>query len=257
MLNIMNGDIYRAKKSKLLYGVLAFSAFIALFLMILNRNDIRLGVSIFGNLTAFISAEDVLKLGSQYQKGLGIVVAIFVATFIGQEYQWNTWQHKWLIGKHRTWMYFSKLVISSMVSIIVFLIFELIALLCSGQIIELFKNGYMIMLLCGSLIYAALGAVLCLISMLIKGNIASIVATLGYIFVGETLSTVLRSISSSSVTLAKIVTWGIQHSIYGMSSTLSTAPLTVTSVFPIAISALGIWIITTIIGMMFFRRYEL
>lgn len=94
MLNIMNGDIYRAKKSKLLYGVLAFSAFIALFLMILNRNDIRLGVSIFGNLTTFISAEDVLKLGSQYQKGLGIVVAIFVATFIGQEYQWNTWQHK-------------------------------------------------------------------------------------------------------------------------------------------------------------------
>ncbi len=53
-------------------------------LMILNGQDIRIGISIFGNLTTFISPEDVIALGVQYQKGLGIIVAVFISVFIGQ-----------------------------------------------------------------------------------------------------------------------------------------------------------------------------
>lgn len=76
MLNVINGDLYRIKKSKLFYGVIIIAGLIASLLMILNRQDIRIGISIFGNLTTFISVEDVITLGIQYQKGLGIIVAI-------------------------------------------------------------------------------------------------------------------------------------------------------------------------------------
>lgn len=65
MLNVINGDLYRIKKSKLFYGVIIIAGLIASLLMILNRQDIRIGISIFGNLTTFISVEDVITLGIQ------------------------------------------------------------------------------------------------------------------------------------------------------------------------------------------------
>lgn len=170
MLNIINGDFYRIKKSILFYGVIIFAGLISFLLMILNRQDIRIGISIFGNLTTFISPEDVIALGVQYQEGLGIIAAVFISVFIGQEYQWNTWQHKWLISKNRFGMYLSKAILSAIVSALTFLVFELCALLFSGQISVMLAGGYITTVLCGSLIYIALGAVLCFISMLIKNN---------------------------------------------------------------------------------------
>lgn len=71
MLNIINSDIYRIKKSKLFYGAIILAGLISFLLVTLNRQDIRLGVSVFGNLTTFVTAKDVIALGIQYQKGIG------------------------------------------------------------------------------------------------------------------------------------------------------------------------------------------
>ena len=141
-------DFYRIKKSKLFYGAIILSSFIALSLMLLNRQDIRLGISIFGNLTTFILPEDVINLGVTYQKGLGIIIAIVLSVFIGQEYQWNTWQNKWLISKTRIGMYLSKALLSAVLSAVIFLFFEITALLFSGQFTYLLENGFAQKLIC-------------------------------------------------------------------------------------------------------------
>jgi len=90
MTNIWKNDLYRIGKSKLLYGVVAFTCFIAFSLIMLMRQDIRLGISVFGNLTAFKGIDDIIRIGIAYQKGLGILVAVLISVFIGQEYQWQT-----------------------------------------------------------------------------------------------------------------------------------------------------------------------
>lgn len=257
MLNIIHSDIYRMRKSNLLYGVIALSGFIAFLLVMLNRQDIRLGISIFGNLTTFISAEDVVRLGIEYQKGLGIIVAVFISVFIGREYQWNTWQHKWLISKSRLGMYLSKAILSAAVSALTFLIFELSALLFSGQTNVLLANGYVTILFCGGMVYIALGAVLCFISMLIKNSTTSVIVALGYILFSETFVTVLQNIGSVSAILEKIVAWCVQHSIYGISSALATTSMTPEVIRTTITSSFIIFTVITITGMLLFHKYEL
>jgi hypothetical protein len=63
MTNVWKSDLYRIGKSKLLYGVAAFTFIIAFFLIMLMRQDIRLGISVFGNLPAFKGIDDMIRIG--------------------------------------------------------------------------------------------------------------------------------------------------------------------------------------------------
>lgn len=87
MIHVWKSDLYRLGKSKLLYGVMAFSCSIALFLVLLMQQDIRVGISVFGDLTAFKGWDDIIRMGITYSKGLGIMAAMLISVFIGQEYQ--------------------------------------------------------------------------------------------------------------------------------------------------------------------------
>lgn len=257
MLKIARNDLYRLRKSKLFYFFILFTGFISLLLMILNRQDIRLGISVFGNLTTFITANDIIKIGIEYQKGLGIVAAVFVSVFVGQEYLWNTWQHKWLISKSRIGMYLSKTMISSLTAIAIFLFYEVIALLFSGQMKELFTVEYVASLICGSFLYASLGAVICLISMLIKNSTASIIVSLCYVLFSETLATAILNISSLFNSTGKMGKWFVQHTVYGMSSAIYSTANEVNILLPVISNSLAIIGLTAFIGTFVFRRYEL
>lgn len=225
--------------------------------MILNRQDIRLGISIFGNLTTFISAEDVVKLGIEYQKGLGIIAAIFISVFIGQEYQWNTWQYKWLIGKTRPGMYLSKTLLSVVSSVTIFLLFEFIALICSGQFDNLLKSGYIQMMICGTFIYTALGSVLCMISMLIKNSTASITVSLGFVLCGEIMMSIMQNIAGAFPMTEQVISTWSRHTIYGMSVMICNSPSTYNSILSTALSSLCISFLTILIGIWRFSKYEL
>ena len=144
-----------------------------------------------------------------------------------------------------------------MVSALTFLVFELSALLFSGQMGNLLASGYVTTLFCGSAIYMALGAVLCFISMLIKNGTTSVIVSLGYILFSETIMTALPNIGSVSEVTEKIAIWCVKHSIYGMSTTLATAPMTPTLVVSIVIGSIAILAVTTVTGMLLFRKYEL
>ena len=257
MTNIWKSDLYRIGKSKLFYGVTAFTCIIAFLLIMLIRQDIRLGISVFGDLTAFKGIDDIIRIGIAYQKGLGILVAVLISVFIGQEYQWQTWQQKWLTSKNRIYIYLSKAALSSVVSAAIFLIFQIVALLSSSQIQEMLTPEYAGMMVSGLFIYAALGSVICLLSMLVKSSTASIIVCLGYVLFSETLVSVIKNLSSFSDTAARLVEWGVRHSIYGMSSIVSGASVSPDLAITILINSLAIMLLSTVIGLFIFRKYEL
>lgn len=239
MTNIWKSDLYRIVKNKLFYGITAFTCIIALLLIMLMRQDIRLGISVFGDLTAFKKIDGIIRIGIAYQKGLGILVAVLISVFIGQEYQWQTWQQKWLTSKNRIFIYLSKAALSSAVSAAIFLIFQIVALLSSGQIQEMLTPEYTGMMISGVFIYAALGSVICLLSMLVKSSTASIIVCLGYVLFSETLVSVIKNLSSFSDTAARLVEWSVRHSIYSMSSIVSGASVSIDLAITILINSLA------------------
>ena len=116
----------------LFYGIAVVTIIMATVLMLMIRQDIRMGISVFGNLTALRNADDIIRIGVQYHKGLGIFAAILTSVFIGQEYNWKTWQHKWITNNSRAGIYLSKATLSAVVSVVIFLLFQAVAVLCSG-----------------------------------------------------------------------------------------------------------------------------
>lgn len=239
------------------YGIMAFIGILAFLLMMIMRQDIRVGISVFGNLTAFKGIEDIIRIGTEYQKGLGILITILISVLIGQEYQWKTWQHKWIIGKSRTYIYLSKAILSSVTSAAVFLLFELIALFSSGQISNILTSGYVAMIICGLAIYTALGAVICLLSMLIKNNTTSIIVCLCYVLFSETLWSAIRNLSNFSSSVVKIVELGIRHSIYGMSTIISSTSVSANTTISIVINSAVIMLMAAVFGLIIFSKYEL
>lgn len=257
MLSMLKCDLFRLKNSKLFYCFISISGFMALLLMLIHRQDIRLGISIFGNLTTFISIDDIINLGIQYQKGLGIIVAIFISIFIGQEYLWNTWQQKWLVNKNRFHIYCSKMILSAASASILFLVFEAMALICSGQITEICNMDYLAVMVSGIFLYSALGTVICMISMLIKNSTVSTVAALCYVLFNETIATVILNIGNASEKAAEFASWCVQHSLYGLSAVILSPGYSIESVLPIAANTVLISLTVTVIGMMVYRKYEL
>ena len=257
MWNIWKSDLYRMGKSRLFYGAEVFACLIAFLLVILMRQDIRLGISIFGGLTAFKGIDDIVRFGITYQKGLGILIAILISVFIGQEYQWRTWQHKWMTGRNRIFIYLSKAALSPLVSASIFLVFQIVVLLSSGRIQEIFAPEYAGMIISGIFIYAALGSVICLLSMLVKSSTVSIIVCLGYVLLSETLVSVMRNLGSFSDTAAKLAEWGVRHSVYGMTSAVSGASVSIGLVISILINSLAIMLLSAAIGVFLFRKYEL
>jgi ABC-type transport system involved in multi-copper enzyme maturation permease subunit len=257
MSSILKCDLYRFGKSKLLYGIVVFTAFIAVILVILIRQDIRIGISVFGDLTAFKGIDDIVRAGVRYHNGLGIFVAILLSGFIGQEYQWKTWQHKWMINKSRAHIYLSKAVFSSTGSAAIFLIYQTFALVGSGQIQDMLTGAYIATVISGLFIYAALGAVICLLSMLIKNSTASMIVCLLYVLLGETLASVMSNIGSISATVGRFVEFGIRHSVYGMSTIVSSTAFSIEHIMPIITNSFIIMIFCTVFGLIVFRKYEL
>lgn len=257
MIKLLRSDLYRLGKSKLLYGVIGFTGVLSFLLMMIMLQDIRVGISVFGNLTAFKEIEDIIRLGTEYQKGLGILVAILISVWIGQEYQWKTWQHKWIISKSRTGIYLSKAIVSSSISAAVFLQFQLIALFSSGLVSNIITSRYIATVISGIALYASLGAVLCLLSMLIKNNTASTILCLCYVLFSETIWSSITNLSGFSSRVVKIVELGMRHSIYGMSAIISSSSFSTDMAISIVINSVFITLIATSFGITAFRKYEL
>jgi len=252
MTNLIKHDLYRVRKSKLFYCIVVLVIGISLLFSMIVRNA-NLGIFVAGYVMEFRDVYDVIRTGVLYQRGLGIFVSILISIFIGQEYQWRTWQHKWLSNKNRTQIYLSKLITSAWLSVLIFLAFQLVALIFSNQITEILTLSYIATIIGGIAIYATLGAVLCMISMLAKSATGSVVACLCYILIAETLLNSIINFTRFSEPLARVVAWGARHSILGMSLRVSIG---YNFVF-IIINAIIITFLSTIVGLAIFQKSEL
>ncbi len=257
MMNLLRSDLYRIGKSKLMYIIMAITGIIAVLLSVMLHRDMRVGISVFGSLTAFKGIDDIIRIGITYQKGLGILTAFLVSILIGQEYLWKTWQHKWIIGKTRIGIYLSKSIFSSAISAAVFFVFELTVLLGSGQFSNILTRKYTAMILCGFAIYSALGAVVCLFSMLIKSNTTAIIICLCYILFSETVWSVVTKLSNVSSIAAGIVEFALRHSIYGMSMVVSLTALSADMTISVVMNSAVIILIASAVGVCVFQKYEL
>ena len=259
MPNVLKSDFYRfATSSKLLYGLAAFVSGIAFLLVMMVRSDISLGIGASDTWIIISEIDDIIQMGIQFHNGLlGVVVAVLISVFIGQEFQWKTWQNKWVTIKSRSHIYLSKMVLSSFASAVMFLVYQLVALFGSGQMGSILTREYAFMLICGLFIYAALGTVICLIAMSVKSNVASVVMCLCYVLFIETLLFAVSNLASRSATAGRFVDWGIRHSIYGMVTVVSSVDFLPERTFGIVINALIIMALSTVIGLLIFRKHEL
>ena len=185
------------------------------------------------------------------------MAAVFISVFIGQENQWNTWQHKWLIGRTRAGIYLSKVLLSVILSTSLFILFEFIALICLGKISSLLESGYIQMLACGTFIYATLGSIFCLISMLIRNSVFSITVSLGYVLCGEMILSIMQNIARTIPATAQIINAWSGHTVYGMSVAVYSSPIATDLIISTAVSSLCISALTVLIGVWRFSKYEL
>ena len=260
MTNILKNDFFRFRKSKVPYVVFITTVLIAFFLTMLINQDIRLGISVFGYLVGFRGVEDIILVGSIYYNGLGIFIAVLLSVFIGQEYQWGTWQHKWIISKSRICIYLSKLIISIVISVAIFLVFQGVILLASNQTSSILTFEYALSIISGVFIYAALGAVICTLSILIKNSTLSIIASIGYVMFMGRLAFIILGVVRNLYLPEIIFTatqWLVRHSIFGMTTAIVTLPTTISLTVNIILNALSIIIIYMSIGLLAFRKYEL
>ena len=257
MSNILKYDLYRFSRANLLYGLSAFTAIVAFTLTMAISRNIRVGISVFGELTAFRGIEDIVRVGMQFDKGLGVIIAILLSVFIGQEYQWKTWQHKWVTNKSRAGIYISKVVFSSVGSALIFFIFQMTVLLCGGQIRIMLTGEYVTLMISGVFIYAALGAVICMFSMLIRSSTASVITSLCYVLFIETILSVTSGIGSASAVAGRFIGFAVRHSVFGMSTIVADVNFVPEYAPTIALNSLVIIAGTTLFGLTLFRKYEL
>ncbi|MCL2163248.1 MAG: ABC transporter permease [Oscillospiraceae bacterium] len=260
MSNILKCDFYRFSRSKLLYALAAFSAVIAFTLTAAIRQGIRVGISVFGDLTAFRGTDDIVLAGVQFHKGLGVIVAILLSVLIGQEYEWKTWQHKWMTNRNRSGrsgIYLSKALFGVVCSSGVFLAYQMTVLFCSNQIREMLTIEYTAMIVSGIFIFAALGAVICMLSMLIKNSAASVIVCLCYVLFSETVASVMGSVGNVSPAIGHVVALCIKHSLFGMSTLVSTMADSPEHTYFIVLNSCAIISLSTAFGLAIFRRYEL
>ena len=213
MPNVLKSDFYRfAISGKLLYGLLALVSVISFLLVMMVRSDISLGIGASDTWIIISEIDDIIRMGIQFHNGLlGVVVAVLISVFIGQEYQWKTWQNKWVTNQNRSHIYLSKMVLSSFASAVIFLVYQLVAIFSSGQIGSILTREYAFMIICGLFIYAALGAVICLIAMSAKNSIAGVIMCLCYVLFIETFLFAVSNLASLSATARRFVDWGIRH----------------------------------------------
>ena len=121
---------------------------------------------------------------------------------------------------------------------------------------ELASRGYAALIMNGVFVYVALGAVICMLSMLIRNNIASIIASLVFVVFSESLTSLIGTISRASDATASIGSFIIRHSLYGLSLRASEAN-SLNMMVGIGVNSLAIVMLSVCIGLILFRRYEL
>lgn len=119
MFKLLNANFSRLKHNKVLYVIIIITIGIALFF-------------IFNNFTmqSMVGKENMTynmdKMMLNYINIVGLFLAMFTSLFIGTEYDYGTIRNKIIVGHTRTSIYFSNLIISIVVGLLLEIVYMLI-----------------------------------------------------------------------------------------------------------------------------------
>ncbi len=250
MGRIIKFDVHRMMKSSVFIGVSVLTVFIAGVLSILMNQDINLGISIYGNMTGFKSIEDVILIGTQFYKGLGYIVAVVIAVFWGQEYLWKTLGKKENLVQGRTKIYLSKVLVSIGSTVVMYTLFQLTVVALSGH--PVLTMQYICVLVGGVFPYVALASVLAMITTGVGSNMGALIACIAYVVISEPVTQFVQRIGHSMP-----VVWEMgKYSVYGMAQRINMG-MSASDILVNAINSIVIVVISTVLGILIFRKQEL
>lgn len=117
MHKLVSAGIYRVKKSKLLWGLVIFSAlFVAYMTYSFYRNQQDYQVE--------VHTEDMMFTIFNF---LGVLIAVFVSVYIGTDYSDGTIKNKLIVGYARWEIYLSNLIISTLAGTLIALAYMVLA----------------------------------------------------------------------------------------------------------------------------------
>lgn len=227
----------------------------SVFISILVSRNVRLGISIFGDLTVFTSGHNILYHGANYTKGLGSVIAIIISLSIGKEYQYKTWQHLTSNNIKRNKIYITKIITSIVLAISLFLVYEIISfcILRGSNLRDVSIIEYVKLIANGIILYATLASIISFISMVIKNYVLSLLASVMFIFLEEFVVKILRQIFLwvDSPGLAINIT---KLSLYGMNEIIQLQKGIIFG----NLLGMFLWIgLTILLGLFMFNQIEL
>ncbi|MDO5558595.1 MAG: hypothetical protein Q4F95_03250 [Oscillospiraceae bacterium] len=257
MIHIIKSDMFRVKRNCVFYFILFLAAVPPLLLNIAVRNGIRLGISVFSDMTSFTDVNDIVMSGIQYQKGLGLLCSIFISVYVSQEFSWKTWQNKYLIHRSRIRMYLSKTAVSILICQAVFVVYEITAFVCSSDMSGMISPSYLLSMANALIVYAALGAVLCMISILIKSSPAGTVFSCLYVLFSQSAAdNILAFFSGKTDIVSRSLVRITEHGLY--CTCLSVCSYYHQSSFSAltVVSPVLIIVLSTLAGAALFNKYE-
>lgn len=245
----------RIKKSSYMIAAALIVLFSAIFMSLLISNDIRLGISIFGELTTFKNGDSILLNGANYSKGIGLIVAIIINLSIGKEHQYKTWQHLTSHNIRRNKIYFAKFVTSIFIAVGLFFVYELVSygILTAFDFRVMSLMAFLKLILGGAIIYSMLAGFICFISMVTQNHISSLIISIAFVLFEAPLVRLLGNISEITG-FSQIYSYIVKYSLYGINELVQIQ----TNYFPTVFVGLFIWIVSTVlIGQTVFNKIEL
>ena len=120
MIKLLRSEFIRLFKSKIFYLGNAFMFGFALFLLIARWYDMKL----VPDYTAI--PDELLMTGASC---IGIVIAVFIGSFIGSDYKNGTIRNKLTVGHNRISIYFSNLIVCAAASLIMHMVWIVVILI--------------------------------------------------------------------------------------------------------------------------------
>ncbi len=250
---LLKRDFSRAMKSIYIQIGLSIILIFAVMFSVFIGTGQKIGISVFGNITTYKNLSEVAFNGLNYSKGLGFFITLIIALFIAQDYQYNTWQHSINANNNRIKIYLSRYVFSILLSISVFLAYEVIIYLVSFIVGNPFEmNKFVNVLYRGSLIYLTLSSIVVFISMATKNHIFSIALSIIFIlFEQDFISFIVNIFGKFKINTAI----AIKYTLMSINSfgQVENANILKNMLLPSVV----ITILLLIIGITLFRKYEL
>lgn len=208
MAGLIKSEFYRLIKSKYILAAFLIIFFMAGFNIFLLKSDIKLGISIFGDgdITTIKNFNDLIFLGLNFKKGLGLIIALIISLFIGQEYNYKTLKLKIVSNNSREKIFLSKLIMSIIIAIVIFSMYQILIFSFASifGIINITENNLEIKYISSLFIYIAIASITYFICLICRNNVLSIILTTFYILFNNTLYSVFQMLNSRGIKFLEV-----------------------------------------------------